>query len=234
MLEVLLESRSRHQPRTGGAALSVGAHVAIVGAIAAAAVQATGVKPTLPIPQIIHFRVPAPDPVRTTRPASTAATPRSAIAPVDIPQVLLPAIAPAAPQLAMPAFGAGAEPPAVGFGGASHAGPIGILGVWGDRPGETVQGVDLVVRILTTEKPRYPELLRNAQVEGSVLVRFVVDTTGRVEMSYVQVLSTTHELFTRAVLEALPRFRFKPAEVRGRRIRMAGEIPFEFSLTRKP
>jgi TonB family protein len=36
------------------------------------------------------------------------------------------------------------------------------------------------MRIVTTAKPRYPERLREAGIEGTVVVRFTVDTTGRV------------------------------------------------------
>ncbi len=34
--------------------------------------------------------------------------------------------------------------------------------------------------------PRYPDMLRSANVEGEVLAQFVVDTTGRADMSHVQ------------------------------------------------
>jgi hypothetical protein len=51
-------------------------------------------------------------------------------------------------------------------------------------------------------------------------------------MASVQVLSSTHDAFTAAVREALPRFRFKPAEVGGRRVAALAEMPFEFRISR--
>ena len=66
------------------------------------------------------------------------------------------------------------------------------------------------MRIVTSAKPRYPESLRQAGIDGRVLVRFTVDTLGRVDMSSVQILESTHDLFTRAVRDALAGFRFKP------------------------
>ena len=39
-------------------------------------------------------------------------------------------------------------------------------------------------------------MLRSANVEGEVLAQFVVDTTGRADMSTFKVLKSTHELFT--------------------------------------
>ena len=55
-----------------------------------------------------------------------------------------------------------------------------------DRNGSTEwRGADLQTRILTPAKPRYPESLRQAAIDGSVLVRFVIDSAGRVDMSTV-------------------------------------------------
>ncbi len=80
--------------------------------------------------------------------------------------------------------------------------------------------------------PRYPELLRSAGVEGRVMVRFVVDTTGRVERGSVTVVESHHDEFAKSVIEALRQARFEPAELEGRRVRQLVEQPFEFRLTR--
>jgi len=45
-------------------------------------------------------------------------------------------------------------------------------------------------------------------------------------------VSSTHDLFSRAVLEALDGFRFKPAEVGTRRVAALAEMPFEFRITK--
>jgi protein TonB len=78
----------------------------------------------------------------------------------------------------------------------------------------------------------YPEMLRSAQVEGTVLASFVVDTTGRAEMSTFKVLRSDHELFTNAVKNALPRIRYLPAEVGGRKVKQLVQQPFVFNLAR--
>ena len=80
--------------------------------------------------------------------------------------------------------------------------------------------------------PRYPDILRQAGVEGEVLAQFVVDTTGRAEMSSYKVLKTTHELFGNAVKNALPSMRFIPAEVGGRKVRQLVQQPFSFAISR--
>ncbi|MGH7623665.1 MAG: energy transducer TonB [Gemmatimonadaceae bacterium] len=80
--------------------------------------------------------------------------------------------------------------------------------------------------------PRYPDMLRSANVEGEVLAQFVVDTTGKADMSQFKVLKSTHDLFTNAVKASLPNMKFYPAEVGGRKVRQLVQMPFQFSLTK--
>jgi len=81
-----------------------------------------------------------------------------------------------------------------------------------------------------TVSPRYPTMLRERGVEGSATLRFVVDTTGRVEPASVAVVASTHELFAAAARAALPSLRFTPAQAGGRRVRQLVELPFSFEL----
>jgi periplasmic protein TonB len=78
--------------------------------------------------------------------------------------------------------------------------------------------------------PRYPEALRRAGIDGTVVVKFVVDTLGRVDMATVEVLSSSHDLFTIAVRETLAKVRFYPARVGERKVRAAAVMPFHFML----
>jgi protein TonB len=80
--------------------------------------------------------------------------------------------------------------------------------------------------------PRYPDMLRSANVEGEVLAQFVVDTTGRADMSQFKVLKSTHDLFTNAVKAALPNMKFYPAEVGGKKVKQLVQMPFQFNLTK--
>lgn len=81
-------------------------------------------------------------------------------------------------------------------------------------------------------QPRYPDILRQAGVEGEVLAQFVVDTSGRAEMGSYKVLKTTHELFGSAVKNALSTMRFIPAEVGGRKVRQLVQQPFSFAISK--
>ena len=80
--------------------------------------------------------------------------------------------------------------------------------------------------------PAYPEMLKSSGVEGEALVQFVVDTTGRAELGSFKVLRASHDAFGQAVRSALPRMRFLPAEIGGRKVRMLVQQPFAFALNR--
>jgi TonB family protein len=82
--------------------------------------------------------------------------------------------------------------------------------------------------------PRYPDALRRAKVEGEVLMQFVVDQAGQVDMSTVKVLRSSDPQFTAAVQRGLPSWRFAPAEVNGRRVKQLVQMPFQFAVGPKP
>jgi protein TonB len=79
-------------------------------------------------------------------------------------------------------------------------------------------------------KPRYPSMLQSARVEGEVLAQFVVDTTGRVDMSTFRAIQSTNELFVSSVRRALSAWKFRPAEVGGRKVRQLVQIPLSFTV----
>jgi TonB family protein len=58
----------------------------------------------------------------------------------------------------------------------------------------------------------YPAALRQAGIEGSALVQFVVDTNGRVDPQSVTVISSTHALFATAAIEVAKKARFSPGK----------------------
>ena len=81
--------------------------------------------------------------------------------------------------------------------------------------------------------PQYPADLREAKVEGEVLVQFVVDTAGTVELGSFKVLRPGDARFHEAIKVALPGFRFSPARLKdGRKVRMLVQQPFAFALAK--
>ncbi len=85
------------------------------------------------------------------------------------------------------------------------------------------QKPDLIHRV----NPVYPEMARRAGLQGQVLVAFIVTREGRV--SEPQVLKGP-EIFRAAALEAVVKFRFKPAMQNDRAIAVRMTIPIRFRL----
>ena len=81
-------------------------------------------------------------------------------------------------------------------------------------------------------RPHYPARLQADAVEGSFVVRFVVDSVGRVESKSLQFPATTHRLFMQSIRDALLRSRFLPAELAGRRVPQLVQQRFSFTLER--
>lgn len=78
--------------------------------------------------------------------------------------------------------------------------------------------------------PRYPDVLRRRGVEASFVVRFVVDTSGRVDASQMEFPSAAHRLFVEAVKDALLQSHYFPAMLGGRRVAQLCEQEFRFRL----
>ena len=127
-----------------------------------------------------------------------------------------------------------------------HSGAVGYVSASTSTPGVKVVAVaegsrgalseveeEVPSHIIAAARPRYPDALRESGVDGRVVVRFVVDTLGRVDMGTVEVLQSTNEQFARSVREALPRARFAPAEAGGRRVASTIEMPFAFATARR-
>jgi protein TonB len=120
------------------------------------------------------------------------------------------------------------------FSGKGVAGGIakGVVGGTADQTYFEFQVEKQVAGAPGNASPRYPDMLRSANVEGEVLVQFVVDTTGRADMGSFKVLKSSHDLFTNSVRQALSQMRFYPAEIGGRKVKQLVQQPFNFTLTR--
>ena len=235
MFGTLIESRSSRQRRTGAALLSFLSHAVILaGAAVLTAGRAIGA-PRDPVPTagITYLKPPRPNP---TQPAS----------PIQKPPVAFPCkvcfggirIASSATGPTLPTIDA---PEPMGFG---HAAPqwctrvtdCAIVHTTVDSGFVSDNGIIVSAEILTQLRsgppPRYPESLRSAGIDGRVVIQFVVDTLGAIEPASVKVILSSHDLFTRSVETVLPRYRFVPSEVNGRRVRALAQMPFEFHLTK--
>jgi TonB family protein len=86
------------------------------------------------------------------------------------------------------------------------------------------------VRDPSSAAPAYPPELEARGIEGHVILRFVVDSTGLADLTTVLTVESTHPLFDRAVRNALPKMRFRPAKVGDRAVRQLAEQLFAFQV----
>ena len=237
MFDNLIESKAAKQKRAGGALLSAVVHaVLITGAVfgtlhasqelskpKAEKVEFVQVKKDEPPPPKEQPKPPPPDVVMKAPPPKGF---QVLTAPIKIPDVL--------PDIDL----SKKVTNEADFSGKGVAGGI-AKGVVGGTPApntnETFFDFQVEKQVASApgnQAPRYPDMLRSANVEGEVLAQFTVDTTGRADMSTFKVLKSTHDLFTNAVRAALPNMKFYPAEVGGHKVKQLVQMPFQFSLTK--
>ncbi|MEO0895479.1 MAG: energy transducer TonB [Bacteroidota bacterium] len=74
----------------------------------------------------------------------------------------------------------------------------------------------------------YPQIARDAGIEGNVVVRVLVDKKGNYKDH--RVINQVHPILSKAVQKELPKLRFTPAIQGGKPIQFWVNIPFNFKL----
>lgn len=92
--------------------------------------------------------------------------------------------------------------------------------------------VERAVQPISGTSVEYPEGMRSSGAEGQVLAEFVVNERGRVETSSFKVLESTNSAFTAAVKAALPRMRFRPAQIGSTNVSQVVQQAFVFKLSK--
>jgi protein TonB len=77
--------------------------------------------------------------------------------------------------------------------------------------------------------PKYPEMARNAGIEGQTVVEALVNTDGSIGDARV-LKSSGNQSLDAAAVEAAMRARFTPAKQRDKAVRVWVSIPFRFTL----
>ena len=99
----------------------------------------------------------------------------------------------------------------------------------------TMVSVDSVAeRDPRSAAPEYPPQMLAQNIEGSAVFRFVIDSTGLVDLSTVREMSATRKEFADAVRAAMPRMRFRPAMRNLVYVRQLVEQPFAFRIVNAP
>jgi TonB family protein len=89
---------------------------------------------------------------------------------------------------------------------------------------------EMVERYEGSAAPVYPRDLLAMGSEGVVQAIYVVDTTGRVDTTTIQVVRSDDSRFTESVRTALGLMRFRPAKRAGKMVRQAVEQQFRFRI----
>ncbi len=86
---------------------------------------------------------------------------------------------------------------------------------------------------LSGPNPRYPEMLRQAGIEGQVVMEFVIDTAGRVEENSIKILHSTNRAFEGPARDVIQRSVFRPGRVRGVPVRVLVQQAISFNIQRE-
>jgi TonB family protein len=86
--------------------------------------------------------------------------------------------------------------------------------------------------LLTRPPLQYPDLLRQAGVQGRVLVSAIIDTLGRAEPASVKVVQSPNPGFDQPAKNMVLKALFRPARVHGRAVRVLVNLPIDFSIKR--
>jgi protein TonB len=172
---------------------------------------------------------PPPVPVEVEQPAE----PQAALEPTDFVQ-RLDALSLGALEGALSGGGSGGD--SFGLGGSlasgGRIGGTGALGATAEDPSDEIFDITMLdqqARLVHKVPPTYPPELRQAKIEGTVYVVFVVDKDGRVEQPTIE--SSPHQALDGPVLEAVRRWRFEPAQISGEKVRSKMRVPIRFAVS---
>jgi protein TonB len=90
--------------------------------------------------------------------------------------------------------------------------------------------VDDPVQPLNFPKPKYPPVLQQAGIAGSVDVQYVVGVDGRAEHESFRVLRSTNKAFEEPAREAIMGATFKPAKIKGQPVRQLVQQRVSFNI----
>lgn len=138
---------------------------------------------------------------------------------IDAPSLVLPSTLNA--ESILPTIGAGFSPSFSASPGRAPAN--GESGLWSALSEQAAE-------LLSGPLPAYPELLRQAGVQGRVVLEAVVDTTGRVVPSSIQVVAATNPGFVAPARQALIAALFRPSMLGGNPVPIRVRIPYDFTI----
>lgn len=240
MFEDALIESAKHEGNSRKAAtlpVSIAIHAVVIGLALGASIWFVEDVPEPPIPVTFYAAAPPPPP---PPPAAPKAAPKAPEVQKQIPikpqEMTAPTVMPekipqplAAPEPEAPAGGEGVE------GGVEGGVPGGVLGgvVGGTGPGAGEEplrvGGEVKAPVLITRiEPAYPEAARKARMEGVVILEAIITASGSIEE--VKVLKSVNPLLDASGVRAVQQWRYKPATLNGRAVRVYLTVTVTFNL----
>jgi protein TonB len=260
MMNTLLESRPQKKRSTGGTIFSVGFHTAVVLFAVFATARAGVVKDDAPKAVKVNFvktaeppkpveKKPEPPKPEVKKPVvkrtAVVVPPTPKVVPVAPPKGFQTIAAPVVIPTKIPDIDLSAKVTneadfsGKGVKGGSADGAEGSNGstkgaAAGVDPNTAYSDfqVERQVQAISGTAIPYPEGMRSSGVEGKVEAEFVVDENGRVQSGTFKVLDATNDMFAAAVRNALPRMRFRPAQIGKMNVSQVVQQAFVFKLNR--
>jgi periplasmic protein TonB len=236
MFGTLVASRPTHSLHLGDVSLSATVHTVLIALAVYAsahvvpmAERAVAEKLIFAVPEAKPEPAPEPPPPPTARDVAVVELPAKGFqvltAPIVIPTEIPPIDVTRAVTDAADFSGRGVE-------GGVAKGVVGGRVLDGPAPDQPYFEFQVEKAVMSAGGcvPRYPDVLRSAEVQGEVLAQFVVDAQGRAELATFTALRSSHDLFTAAVRRCLPEMKFLPAEVGGRAVKQLVQQPYQFML----
>ena len=238
MFDSVLAGPSSPSRRSIAGPVAIALHALAIGSVAAVTAWTVGDvrEPNVPIVFAEPAAPPAPPGVNNgaERPAPRPPRPASVSPPIRLPAPVAKSLAPL-PVLPIPtlpgpageegiAEDEGGSPDGIAGGiGAKRSGPTGGRGVLSASAPNVVPP-----RILSQPQPDYPEAARRMREQGLVVLQAVIGTGGGVED--VRVLSSTSPLFDDPALRAVRAWRYAPATLDRRAVRVYLTVTIRFTL----
>jgi len=217
--------------------VSLAFHVVLIGAAIGASIWFVDDVPEPPIPVAFYASSPPPPPPPPAAPKAPPKAPEQPkVVPVKPQEMVQPQVIPetvpqplAQPEAASEGVEGGVE------GGVPGGVPGGVLGgvTGGTGPGGGEEplrvGGEVKAPVLQQKvDPTYPEAARKARMEGVVILEAIITASGSVED--VRVLKSVNPLLDASAVRAVQQWRYKPATLNGRAVRVYLTVTVTFNL----
>src|SRR5215472_6357859 len=213
--------------------VSILIHAVVIGGILGASIWFVEDVPEPPIPVTFYAAAPPPPP---PPPAAPKAPPKAPEVQKPVPVKPVEMVAPTVIPEKIPEPEAPAGVDGGVEGGVEGGVPGGVVGgvVGGTGPG-TGEGEPLRVggdvkppQLIQKPEPSYPEAARKARMEGVVILEAIITAQGTVED--VKVLKSVNPLLDASAVRAVQQWKYKPATLNGRAVRVYLTVTVTFNL----